>query len=382
MHFQTKAIHAGRERGIDGPFDGPSYPLYLTSTFHQDSHTDAGEFLYTRSGNPTRDNLEKQVAALEESKYALAMASGMAAVTVSLSLLEPGDKVLFHEDIYGGTWSLLEDFLATNKIGFQIVRDLNEFDFADLDPAVKAVFIETPSNPLNQVTDIESVANKAKEHNLLVIVDNTFMTSYLQKPLQLGADIVVYSATKYYGGHSDVISGLITVNDEELYDKLKLFRKVQGSPLSPFDAFLTNRGIKTMPIRMDAQEKNTAKIFEYFRDSNSFDAVYYTGDPSRPDYEIQKKQATGFGGLISVELNEDYDLNVFTSSLRVFALAVSLGGVESLMSVSATMTHETYTQEQHDSIGIKPNLIRIAIGIEHIDDLIGDIEQALEKSKK
>lgn len=286
MHFETKAIHAGRQRGSDGPLSGPSYPIYLTSTFHQESPTQAGEFLYTRSGNPTRDNLEQQVAALEESKYALATATGMAAITLALSLLAPGDKILFHEDIYGGTWALIEEYLATQQIGYQIVRNLNTYDFSNLDPAVKAVFIETPSNPLNQVTDIKAVSTAAKAHDLLVIVDNTFMTAYLQQPLQLGADIVVYSATKYYGGHSDVIAGLITVNDDDLYNKLKLFRKVQGSPLSPFDAFLTNRGIKTMPVRMDAQEKNTAAMFAYFMANDAFDRVYYTGDPSRPDYLI------------------------------------------------------------------------------------------------
>lgn len=380
MNYETKAVHGGRKDKTG--FEGPSYPVYLSSTFIQESLNDFGEFVYTRSANPTRDNLEKQVAQLEGSKYALATATGMAATALSLSILEPGDKVLLNNNVYGGTWGLVNEFLSEKGITYEVVDDFNTYDFSQTPEDVKAIFLETPSNPLLYVTDLENVIKDAKEKDLSVIVDNTFMTSYLQKPHEFGADVVVYSATKYYGGHSDVMAGLLTVNDDELYERLKLTRKFLGSPLSAFDSFLLNRGIKTLHVRYDRQLENTQKVAEYLDQHDGVDKTYYPGLENSQGYEIQKRIAKGAGAVLSIELSDKYDLDLFTRSLEIFDLAVSLGGVESLICLPALMTHETYSTDLQADIGIKPNLLRIAVGVENADDLIQDLEQAFEKSRK
>ena len=379
--FLTRAIHGGRLEDTNYP--GPSYPIYLSSTFNQKGLDEFGEFMYSRSGNPTRSNLEEQVASLEDCQYVLATASGMAATAIALSFLQAGDKILINSNVYGGTWTYVSDFLKQKGIDYEIVTDFNQYDFDQVNPAVKAVFIETPSNPLVEVTDIAAVCQAAKAKGLTVIVDNTFMTAYLQEPLKLGADIVVYSATKYYGGHSDLIAGLIALNDEARYNDFKKQRKLYGSPLAPFDCFLLSRGIKTMPLRIDRQEANTKEVVEFLKNHPACDRVYYTGlDPESKAYAIQTKQAKGFGSLISFELNEGYDLNTFFKALQVFDLAVSLGGVESLICLPANMTHEDYEPELLDQIGIKANLLRVAIGIEGAEDLKEDLSQAFEAAKK
>lgn len=381
MEYASLAIHGGRHEE-NAQIKGVNYPLYLSSTFVQDSIGEYGEFVYSRSNNPTRNNVEQLIAQLEDAKYALAMASGMAATALAFALLKPGDKVLINSNVYGGTWNYVSRVFEERQIAYEIVTDFNEYDFEKVTSDTKMVFVETPSNPLLDVTDIELVCKKAHEKGLLTVVDNTFMTSYLQKPIKLGADIVVYSATKYYAGHSDIIAGAVVVDDDVLYEQLKFHQKILGAILSPFDSFLLTRGIKTLAVRMDRSEENAQKLTEYLENHEAVDKVYYPGLASHEGHELQKKQASGNGATFSILLNKEYDSVKFCNALEIFDLAVSLGGVESLVCHPASMTHESYTQELQEEIGIKEELLRFAVGIEDVQDLIKDIEQAFEKSRR
>lgn len=381
MKYASLAIHGGRVEA-NSEIKGVNYPIYLSSTFVQESIGEYGEFVYSRSNNPTRNNVEQLIAQLEGAKYALAMGSGMAATALAFSLLKPGDKVLINSNVYGGTWNYVSQVFKERQICYEIVTNFNIYDFEKITSDTKMVFIETPSNPLLDVTDIQRVCEQAREKNIISVVDNTFMTSYLQKPLGLGADIVVYSATKYYAGHSDIIAGAVVVDDDELYEQLKFHQKILGAILSPFDSFLLARGIRTLPIRMDRSQENTKIITEYLEKHEAVDKVYYPGLESNIGYEIQKKQAKGCGATFSILLNKDYDSIKFCNSLKIFSLAVSLGGVESLVCHPATMTHESYSQELQDEIGIKEELLRFAVGVEDVDDLLQDIEQAIQKSRR
>ena len=380
MKYASLAIHGGRQE--NGEIKGVNYPIYLSSTFVQDSIGEYGEFVYSRSNNPTRNNVETLIAQLEGAKYGLAMASGMAATALAFALLKPGDKVLINSNVYGGTWNYVSNVFTERQIAHEIVTDFNNYDFDKVTPDTKMVFLETPSNPLLCVTDIEKVCKKAHEKGLICVVDNTFMTSYLQKPLDLGADIVVYSATKYYAGHSDIIAGAVVVNDDDLYAQLKFHQKILGAILSPFDSFLMARGIKTLPIRMDRSQENTQKVVEHLEKLEAVDKVYYPGLKSHDGYELQKKQAKGSGACFSILVNEKYDSIRFCNELKIFDLAVSLGGVESLVCHPASMTHESYSKELQDEIGITDNLLRFAVGVEDVEDLIEDIDQAFEKAEK
>ena len=306
----------------------------------------------------------------------------MAATALAFALLKPGDKVLLNSNVYGGTWSYVSEVFQEREIRHEVVTDFNNYDFTNITDDVRMIFLETPSNPLLKITDLEKVCRQAREKGILTVVDNTFMTSYLQRPLELGADIVVYSATKYYGGHSDIIAGAVVVDDDSLYNQLKLHQKILGAILSPFDSFLLAKGIKTLPIRMDRSQENAQKVVDFFANHEAADTVYYPGLKSHEGYELHRTQACGNGAVFSVLMNEKYDSVKFCNSLEIFDLAVSLGGVESLVCHPATMTHESYTQELQDEIGIKNNLLRFAVGIENVDDLIGDIVQALEKARR
>lgn len=380
MKYSTLAIHGGRKD--DKQYVGVNYPVYLSSTFMQDSLNEFSEFMYTRSKNPTRDNAEQLVAQLEGAKYGLAMSSGMAANSLAFSLIRPGEKVLINSNVYGGTWNFVSHIFEDRNIDFEIVTDFNNYDFDNIEENVSTVFIETPSNLLLEITDLAAVSARAKEHGLRVIVDNTFMTSFLQKPLDLGADIVTYSATKYYSGHSDIIAGLVLVNDDVLYEKLKFNQKTLGAILDPMASFLLVRGIKTLPLRMERHEKNAMKVAEFFKESGTCEQVYYPGLKDHPGYEIQRRQAKGNGAVVSIRLKPEYDCNKFCTSTNFFDLAVSLGGIESLVCHPATMTHEEYSEELQQQIGITGNLLRFSVGIEDIDDLLDDLKQALEKARK
>ncbi len=354
MRYETAAIHGGRDTSGE-QIRGESFPIYLTSTFTQDGVNDFREFMYSRSKNPTRDNLEQLVAQLEGAKHGLAMSSGMAATALAFSLVKSGEKVLINSNVYGGTCNFVSHVFCDRGIDFEIVTDFANCDFDAVEGNVSTVFLETPSNPLLEVTDIADVAARAHAKGWRVIVDNTFMTSYLQRPLDLGADVVVYSATKYYAGHSDVIAGLVVLNDDQVFDKLKFNQKTLGGILDPFSSFLVARGIQTLPLRMDR---------------------------SNPGYELQRRQARGNGAVLSVDFKDEYDLDAFCHALRFIDLAVSLGGIESLVCCPATMTHEEYSPELQAQIGITKTMLRFSVGVEAIDDLLEDLQKALEAAKR
>ncbi|MDD2973274.1 MAG: PLP-dependent aspartate aminotransferase family protein [Lachnospiraceae bacterium] len=381
MRYQTTAIHGGR--GDDSGKGAVNYPIYLSSTFQQDNMTEFKEFVYSRGNNPTRASVEELVADLEGAEHALAYATGMAATSNVFELFQKGDKILLNNNVYGGTWRFVSNLFQRRGISYEIVDDFNTYDFAGVTPDVKAVFLETPSNPLLEVTDIRRVSREAKERGILVIVDNTFMTSYFQRPLELGADIVVYSATKYYAGHSDILAGLTVLHDDELYNKLRFFRNTTGGVLSPFDSFLLQRGIKTLPLRLDKHQSNALSIAQFLSDHEAVEQVFYPGLKGDKGYELQRKQASGDGGVLSFLFREKaYDMETFVENLHFFGFTVSLGGVESLICRPATMTHESYAKELQEKIGIRQNLLRLAVGIEDSEDLIEDLRQAFEKAKK
>ena len=380
MGFNTTAIHGGL---TDDGKRSVIYPVYMSSTFIQPDIETEGDYCYSRGSNPTRASVEKLAADIEGAKYGIATASGMAATTMVFELLNKGDKLLINDNVYGGTWRFVSNLLEKRGVEYEVVNDFNTYDFASADENVRMVFIETPSNPLLEVTDINRVANEAHKKNILVVVDNTFLTAYLQKPLDLGADIVEYSATKYYAGHSDIIAGLIVLNNDELYSRLKFFSNTLGGILAPFDSFLLQRGIKTLGVRLERHLENSKRVAEFLEQNDAATEVFYPGLKSNKGYEIQKKQAKGGGAVISFRFNDkDYDLKRFVNELKVFAFAVSLGGVESLICRPSTMTHESYSKELQEKIGITPNLIRLSIGLEDAEDLIEDLDNAIKQSRK
>lgn len=380
MGFNTTAIHGGF---TDETKKAVNYPVYFSSTFVQPDVEHEGEYCYSRGNNPTRASVEKLAADIEGAKHGIATSSGMAATSLVFELVNKGEKVLINDNVYGGTWRFVSNLFEKRGIEYEIVNNFNDYDFDKVDDNVKMVFIETPSNPLLEVTDIKKVADAAHKKDILVVVDNTFMTAYLQKPLDLGADIVEYSATKYYAGHSDLLAGLVILNDDDLFARLKFINNTLGGILDPFDSFLLARGIKTLGVRLDRHQSNALKIAEYLEGNKAVNEVYYPGLKSHKGYELQKEQAKGAGAVISFRFNDkDYDLDKFVSKLKIFAFAVSLGGVESLICRPSTMTHESYSKELQEKIGISPNLIRLSVGIEDVEDLIKDLDDAFNYSKK
>ena len=379
LAIESKLIHGG----IDGDetTGAVCVPVYQTSTYKQDGLGKDRGWEYSRTGNPTRAALEKLIADLEEGQYGMAFASGLAAITTVLSLFKQGDRLVVSDNIYGGTFRILDNVFNNFGIEYTIVdtSDLRQVEEAITDD-VKAVYIETPANPLLTVTDIRAVADIAKTKDKLVIVDNTFLTPYLQRPLTLGADIVIHSGTKYLGGHSDTISGFVVVNDKALADRLYYLQNAIGGILSPWDSFLVIRGIKTLGVRMDRHVENAGKIAQWLEDSGYVEKVYYPGLKSDPGYEVQKKQADGAGAMISFVLDKKYDYRKFFENIRLVTLAESLGGVESLACHPASMTHAAIPKEIREKVGIVDELIRLSVGIENVDDLIADLKQAIEAS--
>lgn len=379
-NIETALIHGGIS--IDERTGAVNVPIYQTSTFKQDGLGKMRGYEYSRTGNPTREALEALIAELENGYAGFAFGSGMAATTAVLSLLKSGDRVLISSNVYGGTFRVLDKVFDHFGITYTISDTTDPAAFErDITPDVKAVMIESPANPLMTVTDIKAVADISHKHGLLVIVDNTFMTPYLQKPLDLGADIVVHSATKYLGGHSDVVAGLAVVSTEELAEKLAFIQNSTGGVLPPFDSFLLIRGIKTLGVRMDRHVQNAEKAAEFLKNSSAVKNVYYPGLEGAQGYEINKKQAKNGGVMISFELKDNYDINVFFESLKLIMLAESLGGVESLVCHPSTMTHASIPADIRRKVGITDGLIRLSTGIENIDDIIADLSQAIEKSE-
>ena len=378
---ETALIHGGIS--IDERTGAVNIPIYQTSTYKQDGLGKMRGYEYSRTGNPTREALEALIADLEGGVAGFAFGSGMAALTAVLSLLHSGDRVLISSNVYGGTFRLLSKVFDHFDITYTIAdtTDLTVYE-SQISSDVKAVIIESPANPLMTVTDIRAVAEVSHKHGLLVIVDNTFMTPYLQKPLELGADIVVHSATKYLGGHSDVVSGLAVVNSKELAEKIAFIQNSTGGVLGPFDSFLLIRGIKTLAVRMDRHTENAVKAAEFLEQHKTVRNVYYPGLKSSQGYEINRRQAKNGGAMISFELHENYDINTFFESLELVSLAESLGGVESLVCHPATMTHASIPADIRKKVGITDGLIRLSVGIENIEDILADIQQAIAKSER
>jgi len=377
---ETAVIHAGIP--IDETTGAVNIPIYQTSTYKQDGLGKMRGYEYSRTGNPTREALEKLIADLEGGYAGFAFASGMAALTAVLSLLHSGDNVLISSNVYGGTFRLLSKVFDHFDISYTIAdtTDLSVYE-SQISENTKAVIIESPANPLMTVTDIKAVAEVSHKHDLLVIVDNTFMTPYLQKPLELGADIVVHSATKYLGGHSDVVSGLAVVNSKELAEKIAFIQNSTGGVLGPFDSFLLIRGIKTLAVRMDRHVENAEKAAKFLSEHKAVKKVYYPGLEDAQGYEINRRQAKNGGVMISFELEDNYDINKFFESLELISLAESLGGVESLVCHPSTMTHASIPADIRKKVGITDGLIRLSTGIEKIDDILADLAQAIEKAE-
>ena len=358
-------------------------PIYQTSTYEQQGLGENKGWEYSRTGNPTRAALEALIAELEGGTAGFAFGSGMAAITAVLSLFQSGDKVLISSNVYGGTFRVLDKVFQHFGITYAIAdtTDLTALESA-FDPSVKAVLVESPANPLLTITDIAAVAATAKRHGALTIVDNTFMTPYLRKPLTLGADIVVHSATKYLGGHSDLVAGLAVVKDPALAERLAFLQNSTGGVLGPFDSFLLIRGIKTLAVRMDRHTANAKRAAAFLQENSAVKKVYYPGLPDAQGYDINRKQAKNGGAMISFELKENYNIHTFFRSLRLIALAESLGGVESLVCHPASMTHASIPYDVRQKVGITDGLIRLSIGIENIDDLLADLAQAIQESEE
>jgi cystathionine gamma-lyase len=379
--FATRAIHEGEEPELTTGTGDVVVPIHLSSTFaRRDVSKPTRGYEYSRTANPTRDSLERRLAVLENAKHALAFASGLAAeATLLISLLKNGDHVVAFDDLYGGTRRLfIRDF---SKFGV----DFTFVDARDPEKVARAIrkntrliWVETPTNPLMKLCDIEQISKVAKKYGAIMVVDNTFMSPYFQNPLDLGADVVVHSTTKYLSGHSDVIGGAIMLSDPAIYENLKFDQNAVGAVPSPFDCFLVLRGIKTLALRMEKHASNAQKLAEHLESHRRVSMVYYPGLRSHPQYALAKRQMSGFGGMIAFRLRGDLRAaRKFLSRLRVIAVAESLGGVESLVDHPATMTHASVPRAERDRTGITDDLVRFSVGIEDVDDLTRDLDQAL-----
>jgi cystathionine beta-lyase len=378
MKFGTKAIHAGVEP--DPTTGAIMTPIYQTSTYVQESPAKHKGYAYARGANPTRNQLQKNIAALENGKFGLCFSSGMGATDAVIKLLKPGDEVITSNDLYGGSYRMFTKIFEKYGIKFHFVDMTNAALLAPLvNQNTKLFWIETPSNPLMRITDIIACVALAKRCNALVAVDNTFASPYLQNPLDLGADIVMHSVTKYLGGHSDVIMGALVVNDEKLYTDLAFICNSCGAVPGPQDSFLVLRGIKTLHLRMERHCSNGKTIAEYLRNHPKVGKVYWPGFSDHPNHDIAKKQMRDFGGMLSFVLKDDSEANArqLMESVEIFSLAESLGGVESLINHPASMTHASIPRDQRIQNGLSDSLIRLSVGVEDVEDLLDDLKQAL-----
>jgi cystathionine gamma-lyase/homocysteine desulfhydrase len=376
MKRKTRLIHGGI--GEDPATGAVVYPIYQVSTYKQEGVGGHKGFEYSRTGNPTRHALEELIKDIEGGTAGFAFGSGMAAITAVMMLFNSGDHVILTDDVYGGTFRVVTKVLNRMGMEFTFVDTSNlENVRREIKSNTKAIYIETPTNPLIKVTDIEAAARLAKEHNLLTIVDNTFSTPYWQNPLELGADIVLHSATKYIGGHSDVVAGLVVVGSDQLATDLHFVQNSTGGVLGPQDSWLLIRGIKTLGVRMEETEANTKAIVEFLQSHPKVKKVYYPGLETHPGHKIAKKQARGFGGMVSFDVGSAENADRLLSKIKYFTLAESLGAVESLISVPARMTHASIPADRRAELGITDGLVRISVGIEDVEDLIEDLTQAL-----
>lgn len=372
MKPKTKMIHSGIN--TDELTGAVSVPIYQVSTYKQEAVGKHRGYEYSRTGNPTRFALEELIKELENGVAGFAFGSGMAAITAVMMLLQSGDHVIMTDDVYGGTYRVMSHVLDRFNIESTFVdSSIPEQVTAAINDKTRAIYIETPTNPLLKITDLRKISDIAKAHNLLLIVDNTFNTPYWQQPLDLGADIVVHSATKYIGGHSDVVAGLVVVNSTELKDKLHFIQNSTGGILGPQDAWLLMRGIKTLALRMEAHEQNAKKVVSFLTEHPKVKKVYYPGLSKHPGHDIAKNQASGFGGMISFDVGSLELAEQVLSRVKYFTLAESLGAVESLISLPAKMTHASIPKDRREALGITDGLIRISVGIEDGDDLVNDL---------
>lgn len=378
MKFNTKTIHGGQEH--DKAYGAVMPPIYQTSTYAQTTPGGHKGYEYSRSHNPTRHALEKSFASIENGNYGLAFGSGLAAIDAIVKLLKPGDEVVSTNDIYGGTFRLFTKIYESFGIKFHFIGMENTENIKSyINSNTKLIWVESPTNPMLNIIDIKAVSELAKQNNILLAVDNTFATPYLQRPLDLGADIVMHSATKYLGGHSDVVMGALIVKNKDLADKLYFIQNASGAICGPQDSFLVLRGIKTLHVRMQRHCENGKSVAEYLQGHSKIENVYWPGFKSHPNHHIAKAQMDDYGGMLSFTTKgNDYKASIkIVERLKIFTLAESLGGVESLSGHPASMTHASIPKEEREKIGVVDSLIRLSVGIEDIDDLISDLEQAL-----
>lgn len=376
-HIETKTIHAGQTP--DPGTGAVMTPIYQTSTYAQEAPGVHRGYEYSRTDNPTRAALERNLAALEGGRYGLAYASGMAAITNVLALLEQGQHVVAEEDLYGGTVRLFE------RVARRFGLDFTYVDMTDVEnvagavrPTTGLIWVETPTNPLLKLVDLAEMADVARDAGVLTVCDNTFLSPYFQHPLDCGIDVVLHSTTKYLNGHSDVVGGALIVNDEELYERLKFLQNAIGAVPGPMDCWLTLRGTKTLHVRMERHQRNAMAIAQWLEAHSGVRRVLYPGLKRHPQHELARRQQRGFGGMVTAVLDADLDATRrFLSRVRLFTLAESLGGVESLIEHPAIMTHASLPRERREALGIGDSLVRLSVGIEHVDDLIADLEQAL-----
>jgi cystathionine beta-lyase len=376
MGFQTDCVHAGQSP--DEKTGAVITPIFQTSTYKQDGIGKHRGYEYARTANPTREALERNVAALEKGKFGIAYSSGMAATDTILRLFSPGDEIVVTDNVYGGTYRLFELVLKQLGYVFKFVdtSDLKQVEAA-LSPKTRLVFLESPTNPMLRVTDIRAVAQMAHARGATVCVDNTFMSPYLQTPLELGADIVVHSTTKFLNGHSDMVGGIVILNDETKAQKLRFLQNAVGAVPGPMDCFLALRGTKTLAVRMRQHEENARTLAAFLSKHPNLKSVNYPGLPGHPQHELAKKQARGFGALISFDTGSLENADKVLKATKLFTLAESLGGVESLISHPATMTHGSVPPAEKLKLGVTPGLVRISVGIEDVEDLEADLDQAL-----
>jgi cystathionine beta-lyase/cystathionine gamma-synthase len=374
--FSTKAVHAGQRP--DPSTGAVMTPVYLTSTYVQEGIGKHKGYEYSRVSNPTRTALEENVAALENGRYGAAFASGMAAIDAIMYLLKPGDHAVMSGNVYGGTYRAAKFVYEQYGISFSFV------DTTDLDATKDAIgkktrmlFIETPTNPTMEITDLHAAASLARKQKIISVVDNTFATPYLQKPLDFGIDIVVHSATKYLNGHSDMLGGMVVTNSDKIIESIRFTQKAIGGILSPFDSWLCLRGTKTLAVRMDRHNENAGRVALFLTNHPAVGKVYYPGLPDHPQHELAKRQMTGFGGMIAFDVGSIKKANRILKKVRICSLAESLGGVETLISHPASMTHASVPQKQREAFGITEGLVRISVGIEDADDIIADLSNAL-----
>ena len=382
-NFSTKAIHVGQNP--EKLYGAVSLPIYLTSTFKQEEFGEY-EYDYSRAGNPTRTNLEENIASLENGKGAVAFSSGMGAISAVIHLLSAGDEVIFTRNVYGGTYRIMEKIYKNFSINSHWVDTTNlEVLEKTISKKTKMIYIETPTNPMMEICDINAISKISKKYNCILVVDNTFMSPYNQRPIELGADIVMHSITKYLNGHSDVIGGILITNKESLLEKLRFIQMSVGSVPSPFDCWIVQRSLKTLHVRMDRHNSNANEIANYLEQNNKVVSIYYPGLKNHPNHEIAKKQQLNpsgdsvFGGMISIDLGSIKNARTFVKNLEIFTLAESLGGVESLVCHPASMTHASIPENIRNDLGITQGLVRLSVGIEDVNDLVGDIDQAINR---